>query len=227
MSATTPAPGLAGSAPRLSFAVQDAEAVAFAAVPTLRFALQIESAGGVAVRSVVLDVQLQIAARRRPYDAAAHDRLFELFGVPRDWGTTLRTLPWTRVTVVVPPFNGSTVVDVDVPCTYDLEVAASRYFQALQDGEVPLEFLFGGTVFYSGPQGHLQTGMIGWDQEAEFALPVRTWKELMDRHFAGTAWLRLSSERLDRLVAYRSRSKLASWDAVVDALLPPEPEESA
>jgi hypothetical protein len=222
MSAITPAPGLAGSAPRLSFAVDSAEALAFAAVPTLRFALRIESAGGVAVRSVLLDVQLQIAARRRPYDSAAHDRLFELFGVPRDWGTTLRTLPWTRVSVVVPPFSASTVVHVDVPCTYDLEVAASRYFHALGDGEVPLELLFGGTVFYAGPQGLLQTGMIGWDQEAEFALPVRTWKEVMERHFAGTAWLRLSSEGLDRLVAYRSRNKLASWDAVVDALLPAE-----
>jgi hypothetical protein len=218
--ATSPVSGAVGSAPRLSFAVEGAEALTPSAVPTLRFALRIESGGEVAVRSVVLDVQLQIAARRRAYDSAAHDRLFELFGVPRDWSTTLRTLPWTRLTVVVPPFTGSTTVDVDVPCTYDLEVAASRYFQALDEGEVPLELLFSGTVFYTGPSGLLQTAMISWDQEAEFALPVRTWKEVMERHFAGTGWMRLSTDRLDRLVAYRSRNKLASWDATVDALLP-------
>jgi hypothetical protein len=218
VSATTPAPRPVGSAPRLSFAVEAAEALTPSAVPALRFAVRVES-DAEAVRSVVLDVQLQIAARRRHYESAAHDRLFELFGVPRDWATTLRTLPWARLTVVVPPFTGSTLVDIAVPCSYDLDVAAARYFQALDDGEVPLEFLFGGTLFYAGPRGLLQTALIGWDQEAEFALPVRTWKDVMERHFAGTAWLRLSTERLDRLVAYRSRNKLASWDATVDSLL--------
>jgi hypothetical protein len=33
-----------------------------------------------------------------------------------------------------------------VTCTYDLEVVAAKYFYALEDGEVPLEFLFSGTT---------------------------------------------------------------------------------
>jgi uncharacterized protein DUF6084 len=209
-----------GSIPELSFMVQDAHRVEYAAVPTLAFVVRIESDRP--VRSVQLDVQVQIAARRRGYDDAAHDRLFELFGPVADWGTTLRTLLWTRTTLVVPAFEGSTVVKLPVTCTYDLEVLASRYFAALRDGAVPLELLFSGAVFYAGADGALQTVRIPWDREADYALPVRVWRETMDHHFRGTAWLRLGSDRFDRLSAYKSRHALATWDDAIDALLPEE-----
>jgi hypothetical protein len=200
--------------PDVTFAVRDAAPLEYAAVPTLRFAVEVTAA--LDVRSIVLDVQIQIAARRRPYDASVHDRLFELFGPPDAWGTTLRTLPWTRMTVVVPPFEQRTVVDLHVPCSYDLEVVASRYFDALDGGEVPLEFLFSGTVFYGAP---LQAARLSWNSEAEYRLPVRVWKETMARHFHDTAWLRVRKDRFDRLVSYKSRRALASWEDVVDELL--------
>jgi hypothetical protein len=203
--------------PELAFSVTGATRVEHAAVPTLRFALRIES--GEPIRSVLLDVQIQIPARRRGYDAAAHDRLFELFGPVADWGTTLRTLLWTRTTLVVPPFEGETVVNLDVPCSYDLEVAASRYMDALADGEVPLEFLFSGSVFYSGAGGALQTTRLSWESEAEYRLPVRVWKETMERYFRGTAWVRLRKDSFDRLSAYKSRNALATWDDALDALM--------
>jgi Family of unknown function (DUF6084) len=206
------------SIPQLSFAVEDAQRVPYAAAPTLRFDLRVD-AGDREIRSVLLDVQIQIAARRRGYEDADPHRLFELFGHRKDWGTTLRTLLWTRTTVVVPPFTGRTVVPVDVACSYDLEVLATRYFDALSEGSVPLELLFSGSVFYAGENGALQTTRIPWEQEAEYALPVRVWKETMDRHFRGTAWLRLPKESYDALCAYRSRHALASWDAVVERLL--------
>jgi hypothetical protein len=218
------APPAAGPVPRLRFAVLDAARMEHAAVPTLRFALQVQSEGGEPVRSVLLDVQVQIAARRRGYDARAHDRLFELFGPPESWGTTLRTLPWTRTTLVVPPFTAATTVDLPITCTYDLDVAAARYFDALDGGEVPLELLFSGTVFYSGPSGLLQTARISWEAEAEYRLPVAVWRETMDRHFPGTAWLRLPKDAHDRLCAYKSRHALATWDDVVDRLLGPDGE---
>jgi hypothetical protein len=200
----------------LAFSVEGAARVEHAAVPTLRFSLRVASE--TPVRSVLLDVQLQIAARRRGYDAGAHDRLFELFGASADWGTTLRTLLWTRTTLVVPPFEDSTVVGLDVPCSYDLEVTASRYLDALTDGEVPLEFLFSGSVFYSGADGALQTTRLSWQSEAEYRLPVRVWKETMERHFRGTAWVRLSKDSFDRLSAYKSRNAFATWDDALEAL---------
>jgi hypothetical protein len=200
----------------LAFSVEDAARVEHAAVPTLRFSLRVASE--TPVRSVLLDVQLQIAARRRGYDAGAHDRLFELFGPTANWGTSLRTLLWTRTTLVVPAFEGSTVVGLDVPCSYDLEVTASRYLDALTDGEVPLEFLFSGSVFYSGADGALQTTRLSWESEAEYRLPVRVWKETMERHFRGTAWVRLSKDSFDRLSAYKSRNAFATWDDALEAL---------
>jgi Family of unknown function (DUF6084) len=203
----------------LAFRVEGAAPVDYAAVPTLAIRLQVESVGGEPVRSVLLDTQIQIAARLRPYEAAEQERLHDLFGTPDRWRGTLRTLPWTRLTVVVPAFTGSTTVELPVVCTYDLEVAAASYLSALEKGEVPLELLFSGTVFYSAPDGRLQAARIAWTKEAEYALPVSVWRETMDRHFPSSAWLRLSRDRYDRLRAYRARNALPSWDEAVDSLL--------
>jgi hypothetical protein len=219
MGVTSP---LAGSLPELAFAVLDAAPVPYAATPTLAFSLRVDCPGGPPIRSVLLDTQLQIAARRRHYEDGEHERLTELFGPVREWGTTLHTLLWTRTTLAVPPFTGSTVVDLRVPCTYDMEVAASRYLDSLADGEVPLEFLFSGTVFYAGPGGRLQAARISWEGDAEYRMPVRAWRETMEHYFPGSAWLRLPRESFDRLRAYKARHALPSWEATVDALLEEE-----
>ena len=220
MSAARPwAAAGAGSIPELRIAVTGAARLEHAALPTLRFALHVDAAGA-PVRSVLLDAQIRIAATRRAYPPESDDRLFELFGARADWGTTVRSLLWTHTTLVVPPFAGATDADLLVPCTYDLEVAAARYFDALRDGEVPLEFLFSGTVFYSAADGRLQTARLSWELEAEYRLPVAVWRETMEHHFPGTAWLRLDRESHDRLAAYKSRRALPTWAAVVDELLP-------
>jgi hypothetical protein len=203
--------------PAVSFSVAGAARVEHAAVPTLGFRLSIAS--DAPVRSLLLDVQVRIAARRRAYDEPAHERLFELFGPVPDWGTTLHTFLWTRATLVVPPFAAETEVELPVACSYDLEVAASRYLDALSDGDVPLELLFSGSVFYMDGD-RLQTARLSWESEAEYALPVQVWKDTMERYFRGTAWVRLGKESFDRLSAYKSRNALATWDDAVDALLP-------
>jgi len=208
-----------GAIPELRFDVPSATALEYAATPTLKFALRIEALSGQPIRSILLDVQIQIAARQRGYEPAVQERLLELFGLPERWGTTLRTLPWLRTTVVVPAFSEATVVDLLVPCTYDLEVTAARYLAALQDGVVPLEFLLSGSVFFSTPQGALQTARIAWDHEVAYRLPVAVWKETMARHFPHSAWLRLGSDSFDRLCAYKARHAFESWDATIDSLL--------
>jgi Family of unknown function (DUF6084) len=206
------------SIPELEFGVDGAEPARYAAAPTLTFRLRVDS-GGRDIRSILLDVQIQIAARKRPYDEAAEKRLVELFGTPDRWGDTLRTLPWARSTVVVPPFSDSTVVDLPVTLTYDLEVAASRYMYALEDGSVPLELLFSGTIFFSGPGGSLQTARIPWTRDAEYELPASAWHDTMESHFPNSAWIRLERERFERLDAYRSRRAIPTWDALIDSLL--------
>ena len=212
----------AGSVPQLQLAVTDAARLEHAAGPTLRFALHVDSAGA-AVRSILLDTQIRIAATRRAYPHASDDRLFALFGARADWATTLRSLLWTQMTVSIPPFTGATDVDLLVPCTYDLDVAASRYLAALDDGEVPLEFLFSGTVFYSAEDGRLQTARLSWELEAEYRMPVSVWRDTMDHHFPDSAWLRLDRASHARLVAYKSRRGLQTWGDVLDELIGPAP----
>jgi hypothetical protein len=207
------------SIPELEFRIEDAYAQEYAAVPTIIFCLAVESRGGHAIRSALLDTQIQIAARARPYDAEDLDGLADIFGTPERWSTTLRTLLWTRTTRVVPAFEGATVVDLPVTCSYDLDVIASRYFGGLGSGGVPLEFLFSGSVFYSGAGGVLQTSRISWEQEATYSLPVSVWRETMDRHFPGTAWLRVSNQTYDRLSEERARRGEADFEGTLGALL--------
>jgi hypothetical protein len=205
--------------PELRFAVRGAEAAHYVAVPTLEFAVAIEALGAAPVRSILLAAQVQIAARERGYDDGEQGRLLELFSEPGRWGTTLRTLPWIRTTLVVPPFTGRTVVPLPIVCSYDLEVSASRYFAALHDGEVPLEFLFSGSVFYAGTGGALQTARIPWHHEVRYGLPVDVWRQALDAHFPGSAWLRLGKDSFERLCAYKARHAFNSWDAAIASLL--------
>jgi hypothetical protein len=203
--------------PDLEFKLEGAEVADFAAIPSLVFKLRIENLEDEPVRSVALNTQIRIAATGRHYEAAEQERLLELFGEPSRWKDTLRSLLWTHTVLQVPRFSGSTVVDMPVACTYDLEVVAAKYFYALEDGEVPLEF--SGTIFYAGEDGRLQTTRISWEKEAEFRLPVRLWKEMMDQYFPNSAWVRLRKDAFDQLYDYKVRKGLPTWEATVEALL--------
>jgi hypothetical protein len=205
------------SLPRLTFVIDSADAIRFAAAPTIAFALSVES--DKPVRSLSLNAQIRIVPTRRGYDDGDQKRLVELFGTPERWGETLRGFLWTNTTIVIPPFQERTSVELPVSCTYDLEVAAAKYFHALGDGEVPLEFLFSGTVFYVADGGALRTAKVSWDCEAQFRLPVRIWKLAIENHFPGSAWLRLRRDVYDRLVAYKGERALPTWEATVADLL--------
>jgi hypothetical protein len=205
--------------PDLDFGVEGAEVLEFAAVPSLLFKLRIENLEGEPIRSVALNTQIRIAATQRHYDAAEQERLLEMFGEPSRWKDTLRSLLWTHTVLQVPPFSGGVVVDMPVTCTYDLEVVWAKYLYALEEGEVPLEFLFSGTVFYAGQDGRLQVERISWEKEAEFRLPVRLWKEMMEHYFPNSAWIRLQRDAFDRLYDYKVRKGLPTWEAAVETLL--------
>ena len=131
----------------------------------------------------------------------------------------MRSLLWAHTTLQVPRFSGGTVVDMPIPCTYDMEVIGSKYFHALEDGEVPLEFLFSGTVFYAVEGGRLQIARISWEKEAEFRLPVQLWKETMERYFPNSAWLRLHKDAFDQLYDYKVSRGFPTWEAAVESLL--------
>jgi hypothetical protein len=132
---------------------------------------------------------------------------------------------WTFTNVNVPAFTESVLVDLPVPCTFDFNVAAAKYFYALENGEVPLTLLFSGTVFYDAGGDQLQVAQIPWEKEAAFRLPVPVWKAMMDHYYPNSAWLRLHRDVFDRLYLYKIRSGLPTWEQVLESLLPQEQEE--
>jgi len=120
--------------------------------------------------------------------------------------------------VLVPGFTGATDVDVEVPCTYDLEVAAGKYFHALADGVVPMVLLFSGTIFGKGGPG-FWVQQVPWHVQAEYRMPISVWDELMERYFPRTAWIRLPKDTVDALLKYKARHAIPTWDAAMERLL--------
>src|SRR5438067_5621615 len=189
--------------PDLNFTVEGATPERYAAAPLLLFKLRVSEetrgdAPSTPVQSILLNCQVRIEPGRRRYGAAEQQGLLDLFGTPERWGKTVRPLLWTHANVNVPRFTGACAVDLPVPCSYDFSLAATKYFYALDEGEVPLCFLFSGTIFYETEDG-LRVGQVPWDREAYFRLPVDVWQELMDLYYPNSAWLCLRQDVFDRL----------------------------
>ncbi|HZV51443.1 MAG TPA: DUF6084 family protein [Candidatus Dormibacteraeota bacterium] len=205
--------------PELDFRIEGAEPLPYCAIPTLALKLRVACAEPAPIRAVALDCQVRIEAQRRRYRPDEQARLFDLFGEPERWAQTLRSLLWTHASVSVPPFEGETVVDLHLPCTFDFNVQATRYFDALEGGVVPLVLLFSGSVFFTDEAGRLQVERISWSKEASFPLPVDTWRRVVELYYPNTAWLCLRKDVFDRLAAYKARAALPTWEATLESLL--------
>jgi hypothetical protein len=206
--------------PDLSFQVEGAEAVPYSAAPLLAFKLRITSADAAEViQSVALRCQIQIEATHRKYGEHEQKKLLDLFGAPERWSRTLRAMLWTHANVTVAKFKGSTVVDLPVPCTFDFNVAATKYFAALEEGDVPLNLMFSGTIFYEQVGAGLQIEQISWDRETKFRLPVRVWKEMMDIYYPNSAWLCLHRDVFEKLSQYKMDRGIPTWEQALESLL--------
>ena len=207
--------------PDLSFKVETATVVPFAAVPMIAFQLQIKNAiPDETIHTIALRCQIQIEVTRRRYAPGEQERLLDLFGHPDRWSQTLRSLLWTHASVVVPGFAGAnTVVDMQVPCTFDFNVAATKYFAGLTDGEIPLNMLFSGTVFYAPEDSPLQVAPISWEQEAKYKLPVKLWREMMDSYYPNSVWINLHRDVFERLYQYKIQHGLLSWEQALEQVL--------
>jgi hypothetical protein len=206
------------TAPEPEFTITGAAHMAFAATPTMLFAATAEDPSGFEIQSMALTVQVMIDPARRGYDPETRERLAELFGPPTSWAPSTSGLAWARVGAAVPAFAGSTTFAIEVPCTYDLEVAATKYFYAVQDGEVPLSFHFNGSVFYHAA-GRLQVTPVAWSSTAQFKLPITTWRAMIAEHYPGGGWVRIDHETLDALNDRRARRGLATFEACLQELL--------
>lgn len=207
--------------PALDFQVTGAEAIAYGMTPLLHFKLRVSNKPeNESIQAVLLHAQIQIESPRRTYNPREKEKLSELFGSPERWGQTLRNRLWTHANAMVQAFSGATDCILPVACTYDFNLTMTKYFHALEEGDVCLLFLFSGTVFYLGDAGRLQTQLISWDKECAYRLPVRTWRDMMDHHYPNSAWLYLQRDSFDRLYDYKRRHGLATWEQTIESLIP-------
>jgi hypothetical protein len=206
--------------PDLSITVAGAEAVRYAATPSIAFEMNLKNADPEeAVHTVVLRCQIQIEVARRKYTPKDQEKLRDLFGEPERWGQTLRPLLWTHASAVIPQFTGSTTVSMQVPCTFDFNIAATKYFNGLAEGDIPLCMMFSGTVFYNDSEGSLRVAPISWDKETRFRLPLKTWQDMMDLFYPNIAWLSLRRDVFELLHEYKVRHGIPSWEQTIERVL--------
>ncbi len=210
----------------LAFAVTDVFPDRYAAAPSLTAQIRITETTGAAVHAVALRCQVRIEPQRRRYDRDASG-LGDLFGTRDRWGSTLKPFLWLHTSAMVPGFSHTVDVDLPLACTYDFEVAATKYLHAVRDGDIPLALMFSGTVFTRGETG-FQVEQVPWHADADYAMPAQVWHDAMDAFFPNSGWLRLSRPTLDALDRFRTDRGLTDWEATFAALLdaPAIPEAS-
>lgn len=206
--------------PDLDFKITSVEAAVHGIAPLLNFKIDITNTPETeTIQSVMLQTQIQIQPTQRTYEPAEKEKLSELFGTPDRWGQTLRARLWTHANASVRQFAGKTEATLSVPCTYDLNVSATKFFYALENGEVPLLFLFSGTIFYEASDGRLQIQQVSWNKECAYRMPIAIWQAMMDQHYPNSAWISLDREVFDRLYKCRRRAGASTWEQTIERLL--------
>lgn len=208
--------------PELDIRVTEIEAAKHAAVPSLAFMLEIRDSEDppAAIQSIALQCQIRIEPQRRAHAPHEKQRLVELFGGPESWNRSLQSLLWTHTQVRVPAFERRCLVDMTVPCSFDFNVAATKYFDGLAEGAVPLLLLWSGSVFYRDAEGALAIEFVSWNRESRCALPIETWRRMMDAYYPGQSWLCLDRRVFEALYEYKRRHGYTGFDEALASLLP-------
>lgn len=205
--------------PALQFEILGAAHEPFAAQPTLRFELSASEPTDRPIYAISLTAQINFDPARRTYDADTREDLVELFGAPERWPSTTRSFLWCHASAMVHSFAGATTFGLEVPCTADLEVVASRYVAALPDGEVPLTMHFTGRVLYQGPERQVQVVHLPWSTSASYRMPVGVWRDMMKHHHGNSGFVLLHDDTLEALKRHKRTRGLHSYDGVVLDLL--------
>jgi Family of unknown function (DUF6084) len=206
--------------PDLHFEIEGAKPVIYAATPMLALQLRITNrTEEQAIHTLSLRCQVQIEPTRRRYTPGEQEKLHDLFAEPERWSRTVRSMLWMNTSMVVPGFTGSTVVDLQLPCSFDFNVAATKYFHALETGDIPLCLMFSGTSFYASAEDVLQVEQIPWDREADYRFPASMWQQIMDEHYPNSAWLRLPRDSFNRLYQYKVLHGIPTWEQLIEKLV--------
>ena len=218
------APSAAAVVPAPEFSILGVEAVKYAAAPMLEFTGYVSEPEGREVYTIALTAQVMIDPARRAYDDETRERLVDLFGAPERWATTTNSFLWAELGVLVGAFTGATAFRLPIQSNYDLELAATKYLYSLPGDDVPLSFHFTGTIFYRGEGGKMQIVRVPWECSARYAMPIATWREMIEHYYSGTGWVTLRDDTLDALSRRKAARGMHSFDATVAQLLREVPE---
>ena len=212
--------------PEVTFEVLGVAHEPFAAQPTLRFELSVFEPTDRPIYAISLTAQINFDPARRPYSNETKADLYELFGAPERWPSTTRSFLWTHATTIVHSFRGAITFGLEVPCTADLEMVASRYVSALPDGEVPLTMHFTGRIMYEGPNRQVQVLHLPWNTQASYKMPVSAWQNMINHHHGESGFIALHNDTLTDLKNYKRQHGLHSFDAVVLDMLKHAPADA-
>ena len=200
------------------FSVVDVFAERYAAAPQLTARLRIKETSGETIHAIALRCQVRIEPQRRRYEETDESGLRALFGDRDRWVDTLKPFLWMQCNSMVQGFTEITEVDLALPCTYDFEVTGARYLHAVGDGDIPIVFLFSGTVFTKGVNG-FGVVQVPWDCEASYQLPVQVWQQMIASYFPNTGWIRLDHDVVTALAEFKAQHGLTTWEETVQSLL--------
>jgi hypothetical protein len=186
-----------------------------AAVPLLRFTGEVTDPSGREIYTIALSAQIHLDADRRAYSPDTRERLVDLFGEPERLPQTVGSMFLARVDTLVPSFQGTGPFALTVPFSGDVEIATTRYLASLRDGGIPITFHLNGSILYRGEADRLQVTLVPWSTTAKYRLPVTTWRELMERRYAGSGFVRLQADTLEALRRRRTELGLPTLDATI------------
>lgn len=200
------------------FSVVDIFAEPYAASPQLTARLRVEETTGQTIHAIALRCQVRIEPQRRGYTDDDAAGLRSLFGERERWSSTLKPFMWMQCNAMVQGFTDITETDLALPCSYDFDVAGSRYLHAVGEGNIHLSFMFSGTVFTKGSNG-FGVQQVPWDCDTTYQLPVSVWHQVMDFYYPNSGWIRMDKDVIRELAGYRARHGLTTWEETVQTLL--------
>ena len=204
----------------LSFSCPGVRTERYSLSPSLIFRVRIDEDEGAGVHAVALTTQIRVEPRRREYSDAEAERLMDLFGERSRWADTMQPMQFATVATMVPGFGGATEVDVTVPCTTDLEVAAGRLLRSPRRGR--------GAAAAAVQRHGLRRSRRPLPATRSPASPGAPRRRTGSRSGPGRRWSACTSRTapgsagpatLDALIRYKNTHALPTWNHVMESLL--------
>ena len=176
----------------LDFTCTGADADRYAATPTILLHLRITETTGTPVHALALRCQIRIEPIRRRYNDEEAEGLADLFGDRSRWGETLKPLQLAFVTQMVPGLHR--LDRRRPPPAVQLRLRRRR-------AQVPVRGARRRRAAVAAVQrddlhrrpGHRSVTPVAWQKETTYSLPVAVWRDAMDQHFPGAAWLQAAA----------------------------------